>query len=147
MFINTITWKTVPLNMVHKNTNKYVQETNFILHYTMGEYIFNNIYGDEVKEQEQTCEVSAFLYITGGPTNNREYLYIKPKRHWRFGHETMLKHIKDGRVYKVKDKLVYKAIIKGNKQTNLFQTGSSRGEYPTQKPYKLLERVICISTL
>jgi len=149
MFINTITWKINPLNMVDKKTKKYVPETNFILHYTMQDYIFNNKYGSEIREQEQAAEVSSFTNNDGrdvSKCNNREYLGCKPKGRWRFGHETMTKHIEDGRVYTKNNKLVFKQIIVGNKQTNLFQTGSERGDYPTQKPYKLMERIICIST-
>ena len=145
MFINNIVWKIPPLNMVDKKVRNYAPETSFILHYGTQNYLFTNTYGDEIREQEQSCEESRFMKNKGN--NKREYFGIIPETAWRFSDITMKQHIKDGRVYIKNNKLKFKQIIKGHKQTNLFQTGTSRGEYPTQKPFKLLERIICLSTV
>ena len=116
----------------------------------MQEYMFNNRYGDEFRETEQSCEASTYLRNNtqgGTPFNDREYLGIKPKFFWRFGYDIMQDHIDSGRVYKKGNTLKFKQIKKGRCQTNLIDVSGNRGDYPTQKPYKLLERVILLSTV
>ena len=144
MFINTITYKTVKLNMVDKRTRKLVPETNFILYYGMHDYLFSNIFGTDVREQEQTCDSSKFMEDRG--RNKREYLGCKPNNRWRFGDKTMLEHIASGRVYVKGGKLKFLSNIKGEKVSNFIENQGRAGEYPTQKPYKLLERIICLGT-
>ena len=145
MFINTITYKTAKLNMMDKRTRLLVPETNFILYYGQKDYLFSNIFGDEVREQEQICDSSKFLKNKGH--NKREYLGCKPNHPWRFGDKTMLEHIASGRVYVKGGKLKFMSHIVGEKVSNFINNQGRAGEYPTQKPYKLLERVICLSTL
>ena len=146
MYINAIALKTQAIYMMGKYTNKYIPNTNFMLHYGMSNYIFNNKYDlFDVREQEQAVQVSEFMKDRGN--NHNEYFGITPSTRWRFGDETMLEHIASGRVYVKNGKLKFKAIIEGHKQTNLFNTRvAERGKYPTQKSFKLLERIICIST-
>jgi len=152
MFINTITYKTAKLNMINKGTRKMVPETNFILYYGQKDYLFNNVFGEEIRKQEQTCEKSTYLKRddrTGKPNtkNNREYLGFEPGWSWRFCDKTMLEHIASGRIYIKGGKLKFMQFIKGVKVSNFINNQGRAGEYPTQKPYKLLERVICLSTL
>ena len=61
MFINSIIWKTPPVNITSANTRKLIPETNIILYYGMQEYMFNNRYGDEIRETEQGCEALTYL--------------------------------------------------------------------------------------
>lgn len=154
MYINAIALKTQAIYMIDERTNRYVPNTNFMLHYGMSNYMFNNKYDlFDVREQEQTAEISEFILVDKRNNKentlyNKEYLGILPKIGWRFGDETMLGHIASGRIYVKNGKLKFRAIIEGHKQTNFFDTRvAGKGEYPTQKSFKLLERIIGIGTV
>ena len=144
MFINTIVIKYPPMNLVDKRTRNCIPETNLMLFYGMQNYIFNNRFG-ETKYMEQPVELSAFE--SSGIANTKEYLGVKPKKHWRFNHKTMLKMIDSGEIYKKGDTLKFIQEMKGKRVGNFIQSSFVSGYYPTQKSFQLLERVILLSTI
>jgi hypothetical protein len=144
MFINTIVIKYPPMNLVDKRTRNCIPETNLMLFYGMENYIFNNRFG-EIKYMEQPVELRAFE--SSGIANTKEYLGVKPKKHWRFNHKNMLKMIDSGEIYKKGDTLKFIQEMKGKRVGNFMQSSFVSGYYPTQKSFKLLERVILLSTI
>jgi len=144
MFINEIVFrKNTSVVVLTKQPTYMAHLQDNILWYSCNKKYISDIFykRDKPKEIWKTLDVEhkGYYYIFEG---------ITPKYNWLYKKEVMQDKYDKGIVVIRNNKLKqYSSRDKSQMNTwwdGLFNLKS--GEYPTQKPYKLLERIICIST-
>lgn len=164
-FKNEIVWKSKTSSASRDSISKS-HET--LLYYTKSErYTFNQIfseYSDEYIENQFQADENGRLFRThdvvaspnlGGRTPRYEYKGFIPETRWlmtkdkleALDREGRLKWSKNGRPYKI----LYLDELEGVSLSDIWaditvSLGNERANYPTQKPEKLLERIIKVST-
>ena len=134
MLINEITL--IGTSFVAANSKKLVHNTNTIFYYSKGEPLVKNWTYETDIEYPYKDDRGRYRTHYGGRQNERGIKGIIKEPHmW----------IKKG------DHTFYKKQYEGSEDLNrpyttdwYFKPG--RAKYPTEKPYKLLERIICLST-
>ncbi len=164
-FINEIIWKSksggankMSITNAHENIFYYSKTENNIfnqlfLDYSK-EYISNQFKQDKNGRWFRNHDVVASPNL-GGNSPRYEYKGFIPKTRWlitkdkleKLDKEGKLRWSKNGRPYKI----LYLDELEGNALNDIWadiniSLGSERTDYPTQKPEKLLERIIKIST-
>ena len=159
-FGNEIIWKRS--NPKSNISNKFAQTTDTIYRYSKTEnFLYDQLYSEHDKEYIE----SAYKYTDSmgqyrllpllNPSDNRPnltYEFLGVKRVWRWSKDRMEEAYKNGLVVQVKPGAVpqYKKYLsdsKGKTISNLWQDIQSiSGEYPTQKPEQLIERIIKTSS-
>jgi hypothetical protein len=148
MYINSISLITREAWYSSSKQKKANETTNTILFYSLSEnYIYHQYYDRHI-ERDMVYNPEASAALGGGTgSNKREYLGIKPKTRWLFSDENMKSKIESGEVYRSGNKLKQKKSRFGFLESDVWKYTNNSPDYPTQKSYKLLERIICIATL
>ncbi len=151
MFINTIVWKsTVFKSAFTKNVRKLGDPTNYILFYSKGKSKkINNRDGNERTVYTASAETSSFLCHDShmkNPQYTESFHNIIPKTRWISPLYKMEEGLLNGTII-INNNKVYKIIEKiGNEFDAHWDDCTGKGYYPTEKPFKLLERIILLST-
>jgi len=163
-YVNEITWKR---SDSHNDGNRLGMVDDRILHYQKGEDRINNRQYQEYSEEyindfynkkDPDGRVYRFDHFTK-PKGSRGYFYnyktaIPPSNGWRCPIETMKKYDEAGLLVFMGNKVYKKRYLdeqSGNPVNTIWdditgQLGSQSQDYPTQKPEKLLTRIIEAST-
>ena len=169
-FVNEIIWKRQSSHNDAKQGSKHLGRVHdSVFFYGLGEnYTFNHLYNEydpDYVEQfyRYTEQGTGRRYRLGDITapgggapskGNPHYEFLGVKRYWRYSEERMKELYKEGRIIQTKLGSVpqYKRYLDEGKGTplgsvwdDILPLGGSDGErlgYPTQKPLKLLERII-----
>jgi DNA modification methylase len=134
VFINQITL--VGTTFVAANSKKIVQNTNTILYYSKGEPTYKNWTYITEMIYDKEDEYGEYRTQQGGRQNERGKKGIIDNPHLWIA--TCKGYIK--KAYKGTEDLQ-------RPYTSDWMFNGINQKYPTQKPYKLLERIICSSTL
>ena len=148
MFINSITLITREAWYNSSKQKKANETYQTILFYSNSDnYIYYQYYDRHI-ERDMVYNVEASATLGAGPgSNRREYLGVKPTTRWLFSDENMQKYIADGSIYKKGNKLKQSKKRCGFLESDVWKYPAKSPDYPTQKPFKLLERIICLSTV
>ncbi|MEI8195274.1 MAG: site-specific DNA-methyltransferase [Phycisphaerae bacterium] len=171
-FINEIIWKRQSAHNDAKQGSKHLGRVHecIFLYSKSKDYFFNHVYkpydesyvNDFYKHIEPRTGRRyrlSDLTAPGGAApskGNPVYEFLGVTRYWRFSQENMQKLYKEGRIVQSKPGAVpaYKRYLDEGKGTPIgtvwddilpVQGAESLG-YPTQKPSKLLERILAISS-
>jgi adenine specific DNA methylase Mod len=173
-FVNEIIWKRQSSHSDAKQGSKHLGRLHdVILLYARGqEYTFNHLYQPYSNEYIE----SFYRYIEPGTgrryrlgdltapggaapsKGNPHYEFLGVKRYWRYSKENMEKLYREGRIVQTKPGTVpqYKRYLDEGKGVQLGSvwddinplhgSDAERLGYPTQKPLKLLERILKIGS-
>ena len=135
MFINTIINKKTVIRLYLVQQKIIPSQEEYIHAYSNNKnYIHSKIYVDKDRVFKHEDAVGIYRIHRCGWSKPDDYLltYYKDRC-----------IVKDGKVVGIK---YYKADDKGERLGNMWNIQYGGGSYPTQKPYKLLERIILLST-
>ena len=139
-------------NMVYQPLDAYYAENSYKNKDNRGNYALGHICYTKTQAPDPKKKPDRYYQITH---NNRNY---KPKHGWRMSKEDLEKLINDDRVHFPEKqganpyKKIYAQESKGKPSTDYWDDihsiamGAEDRKYPTQKPVKLLERIIEMST-
>lgn len=161
-FLNEIIWQSAVGDTSDKN-KKFIKSHDTILSYTKSKtYIWNDVFQDysDASEKLYKFEDERGIYRLGGPVDNPGgggYIYdlglgeVTPKGGYRMPKETALKWIEDGLMIVEKGKVPQRKIYRNSDGVRCKDIWDDiKGEkglvYATQKPEKLLERIISASS-
>jgi len=161
-FLNEIIWQSAVGDTSDKN-KKFIKSHDTILSYTKSKtYIWNDVFQDYsgASEKLYKFEDKRGIYRLGGPVDNPGgggYIYdlglgeITPKGGYRMPKETALKWIEDGEMIVEKGKVPQRKLYRNSDGVRCKDIWDDiKGEkglvYATQKPEKLLERIISASS-
>lgn len=161
-FLNEIIWQSAVGDTSDKN-KKFIKSHDTILSYTKSNtYIWNDVFQDysDASEKLYKFEDERGIYRLGGPVDNPGgggYIYdlglgeITPKGGYRMPKETALKWIEDGVMIVEKGKVPQRKLYRNSDGVRCKDIWDDiKGEkglvYATQKPEKLLERIISASS-
>lgn len=149
MFINSIVYRKNASSTVFTQKPIYMSHLqDNIYWYSNTENHMSDIFYKRDKPDTRWCDLDT---KHGKYHKKYDYVFmgIKPKYKWLYSYEVMKRMYDAGEVVIRNNKLkVYKENHYSQLNTwwdGLFNMKS--GEYPTQKPTKLLRRIICLSTL
>jgi hypothetical protein len=146
MFINSITIQANIPSILDVHIKKAATTTQTLLFYSLSNSYLYELYHTKKDKRELIETLEIGLYRRPG-SNMNEYLGVTPKRGWRFCDERMKRYIDNGQIWREGDRLKYNNIKYGYIETDLWNYMARFLDYPTQKPYKLLKRVINLSTV
>jgi adenine-specific DNA-methyltransferase len=161
-FLNEIIWQSAVGDTSDKN-KKFIKSHDTILSYTKSKtYIWNDVFQDysDASEKLYKFEDERGIYRLGGPVDNPGgggYIYdlglgeVTPKGGYRMPKETALKWIEDGVMIVEKGKVPQRKLYRNSDGVRCKDIWDDiKGEkglvYATQKPEKLLERIISASS-
>ncbi len=170
--VNTLTWKrshaqgnsgqgTKNFGIVTDNIFVYTKTGNQTWHQQYRPYSKEVIRRDYKYIDSQTGEPYRLTPVDGpggAAKGNPFYEFLGVKGHWRYSHETMQKLYESGEIVlsstgKSLSRKRYLKDAKGTPVTDLWDdlnrvspTSNERLDYPTQKPEKLLKRIINTSS-
>jgi adenine-specific DNA-methyltransferase len=161
-FLNEIIWQSAVGDTSDKN-KKFIKSHDTILSYTKSKtYIWNDVFQDysDASEKLYKFEDERGIYRLGGPVDNPGgggYIYdlglgeVTPKGGYRMPKETALKWIEDGAMIVEKGKVPQRKLYRNSDGVRCKDIWDDiKGEkgliYATQKPEKLLERIISASS-
>jgi DNA modification methylase len=169
-FVNEIVWKRAGAH--NMKTKGYVRNAELILLYTKSSsYVFNELYTKYSKEQRSRykqdengrwykAENLTFSTLTPGRQFEWRGTKLPKNRSWGADEEQLEKWWAEGKILTKKDGtprmdglIIYLDETKGNPLTTLWDdvprignTSRERLYFPTQKPEKLLERILSVSS-
>jgi len=161
-FLNEIIWQSAVGDTSDKN-KKFIKSHDTILSYTKSKtYIWNDVFQDysDASEKLYKFEDERGIYRLGGPVDNPGgggYIYdlglgeVTPKGGYRMPKETALKWIEEGVMIVEKGKVPQRKLYRNTDGVRCKDIWDDiKGEkglvYATQKPEKLLERIISASS-